>query len=760
MKQHDLTQAISLADRALRKDPRVREHGLACRAEAYAADGQLDLALLDLAALRKQTGSSQRGLLECASMYHRFGKWAEAIECFDLAEERGGSNPMVYFHRGAAYAEMGSVGLAAVDYSRYIERVPMNSEVWTARADANRRLGKPKRALKDYEQAIKLNEVSLEALSGICQANFDLHRFQHALDASEKAQRLDSLAPSILLCRGRIYHAQKRSSQAVAEFDKALEFERDPRKRADIYLCRGEVAFESGGFEAAEADFRQAMECNPYLADAYVWRASANARLEKWPAVVEDLETAKTVRPALPKEVLKRARSLAREAVAVFGDAIELGEVSAEVHFHRSLAYYFLGKLDEAKQDLESCLQQRQDARWVTRLARICCDQGHADIACRDLSLLLKQTPENDQALYLRARSWIKEKKFDKAMADIKQALQYNETTRYHQLHGDLALLTNEIDLAIECYTRVLNLDSSDYQVLRKRGAVYLQNRMPQRAIADLTRSLEVRPEHGKSLQLRGRAYLENRRPNLAKLDFEKSIKYSGKQVAAYTGRAQSLAQMEEYEHALIWVTKSLHHFDASRDIAELLLVRGKIFYQMGRLAPALTDFTAVLNLQREHPRRAASARCARAIVLVQNGDLLKAKKEFDRVLKRFPDHSLAKPAASWLSQGEGPRPKILAPPEKSIRPSRPPVLFFEVVLEAQSDQLASKSYELWVVRYSQKREYGPLSKSVLDEWVKQGRVGENARLLKSGWTKWKRAGRLYKGLKHARRRPKPDAKR
>ena len=243
----------------------------------------------------------------------------------------------------------------------------------------------------------------------------------------------------------------------------------------------------------------------------------------------------------------------------------------------------------------------------------------------------------------------------------------------------------------------------------------------------------------------------------MARIDFERSIRFSGKHVNAYTGRAQSLAQMEEYEHALIWITKSFHYFDSPKDIAELLLVRGKIFYQMGRLAPAYADFTSVLNLQREHPRHAAAARCARAIVMVQNGDLVKAKKEFDRVLKRFPKHPLAKRASEWLAKGGSNRPKILEPPARSVRPSRPPVLYTDVEVQPQNDQLVSKPYELWVVRYSQNREYGPISKSVLNDWVKQGRIGESTRLLKSGWTKWKRAGKIYRGLEQAQRRPKKD---
>ena len=179
-------------------------------------------------------------------------------------------------------------------------------------------------------------------------------------------------------------------------------------------------------------------------------------------------------------------------------------------------------------------------------------------------------------------------------------------------------------------------------------------------------------------------------------------------------------------------------------------MMRGKIFYQMGRFPPAITDFSTVLELQREDPKGVAAARCARAVVLVQHGELIRAKKEFDRVLNKFPDHPIATSAVKWLSNGSGRRPGILEPPEKLIRPTRPPVTTKQIEFEKTDPKWeAPPPFDLWIVRTGKKsREYGPVTKSVLDDWVRQGRVSAESKLLKSGWQKWRRATSVYKVLK------------
>jgi hypothetical protein len=175
-----------------------------------------------------------------------------------------------------------------------------------------------------------------------------------------------------------------------------------------------------------------------------------------------------------------------------------------------------------------------------------------------------------------------------------------------------------------------------------------------------------------------------------------------------------------------------------------------------------LSDFSAVIELQSDDPFSVAAARCARAIVLVQHGDLIRAKKEFDRVLARFPDHPLAGAASRWLENGRGTRPEALMPPSRLVRPTRPPVLYAPHPLPdaAATNGAAAESdspLDLWIVRTDKPREYGPIAKSVLDDWVRQGRIDGTSRLLKSGWKKWRKAWRIYSTLE--RQRKSPDRK-
>jgi tetratricopeptide (TPR) repeat protein len=392
--------------------------------------------------------------------------------------------------------------------------------------------------------------------------------------------------------------------------------------------------------------------------------------------------------------------------------------------------------------------------------ARLIARQGRPQDALGDLSKVIKRCPDHARAWVARASVLVDTGNYEAALRDVNRSIEISPArARHHVLRGDLRLLGNQITAAIDDYSQAISLDPADHLAFRKRGSCYQNLRQHLYAIADLTRSDELFPGQADTLVLRGQSYLKNDQLDQASEDFLKALRLNPDHVRAYVGRATVLAQKGRHEESLILLTRAMHRFRKNaRQIAELLMMRGKVFYQMGRFPPALTDFTSVIRLRREDPFNVAAARCARAVVLVQHGELVRAKKEFDRVLEKFPGHPLAGPAADWLAKGTGPRPEILMPPEQLIPPTRPPVVGEPVEVGTTDPRWdAEAPFDLWLVRTARPREYGPLPKSLLDDWVRQGRITGDMRLLRSGWSKWRKASRIYEMLPSASgsRRPR-----
>ncbi len=749
-------EAVRLAGQAMQIAPDAVADAVACRAEAYARMGQLELAVEDVTRLREQTGDSVEGLLLCASLRQRLGDLSGAIRDLDIARRLNPGLPVVLAARGDVYAAMRNYEMALGDYTEYVEHVPGDESAWLRRADIHLRLGQYDEARAGYDRALEIDEICAAAWLGRAKVMSAIHNFSQALVESERALRLDARNPETYMLRGRMYHEQRRYKQAEGEFGKAIELADDPLVLGETHYLRGVTLYESGKTAAAIDDFRKASELRPMHAGTRVWQAATSAKLEDWPDVIRNLHDAIRIRPAAGLQYRKLGSPVAKKAIEYFEKRIREGNVSAEVYRNRGRAHEFLDRNREAIHDYTAALgDEHADPETMIARARLYARLGDRPRAVEDLSRVIREFPDNDLAWYSRAQARLENNELAEALRDVTRAIELApESARYHVLLGDARLMANQTSKAIDDYTQAIVLDAADHLAFRKRGTCHHRQQDYLMAIADFTRSLELFPALPETLILRGQACLKNEQVEKALEDFDQALAIDPTQVRAFVGRGNGLAHEGNYEESLIWLTKAFHRFQHQpRQIAELLMMRGKVFYQMGRFPPALADFTGVIELQSDDPFGVAAARCARAIVLVQHGDLIRAKKEFDRVLNRFPDHPLAGTASRWLADGRGPRPEALMPPPRLVRPKRPPVVFPPHRLPDRTDDSEDRSgpaldaLGLWLVRTDKPREFGPVTRDVLDDWVRQGRIDASTRLLKTGWSKWRRAKRVYPSL-------------
>ena len=249
--------------------------------------------------------------------------------------------------------------------------------------------------------------------------------------------------------------------------------------------------------------------------------------------------------------------------------------------------------------------------------------------------------------------------------------------------------------------------------------------------------------------------------PELALEDFEAALMLNPQLAKSYRGRASILASRGQHEYVLIWLTKAIHRFENPRDLVEVLFARGKAFAQMGRWNPAVSDFSAVINLKREDPQLVLAARHARGLTNVQAGRFEKAAKDFMRIKRLLsadipdgtpPPQSIQQvdQILDWLEKAEVdpnlPWLEAMGKPIKSKTPTRPPVIrrgvkLDETIVNAWKNE---PPYDSWVIRASADREYGPVRFGILASWIQDGRIDVGMKLLRADWAKWKRVERLF----------------
>lgn len=746
-------QAIDFSEMAANADKAIEGPALICQVRAAHAAGRMRVAMESLQKLRQMAHRRLPLFKQCAQLRLQIGDFVGAIDDFTNLIQVEPTALAWYKLRGDTYAAINNPTMAAADYTKVLRSDPQRAVVWVRRGEMNTQLRRYDKALRDFDRATELGLLNKDVLLGRGRVHEALQQYDEAVDQCKKAQRLVPDSAEVFALEGGIYARQKLNAKALDQLDRAVELVIDPRTKADYLYRRGIVHYEMGNFVSAVDDLRNSHELRPNHAGTLIWHAAASSRLEDWPAVMDALQTAIAVRPSAAEQYKTLGAPVAGKAVEYLTEQIQRDDKDAELFRNRGMAFQFLGSFDASIEDYAASLAIENDAATRIRRGQMFAALGRQHEALADFTTALELKADLAQqhaALFWRAKSENASGSTARAIDDIGRAIDLApENPRYQALLGELLRKQGKIPQAIDALTRAIALDFTDHLPFFLRGKMYLKQHMYLKAIVDFCQSLDLYPNQPQAIAFRGEAYLKNGQSQPALEDFELALTHDSTLVKAYCGRAQVLAERDEHEQAAIWLTKAIHRFNGPKQWSQLLLSRGKIFYQMGRFLPAIADFTSVLEMKKQEPASRSAARYARAVAMVQQGQLVKAQEELERLIKDQVSFPGAKLAYDWLATGQGPRPPSLHPPKKMIRPKRPPVVIAPVSSLEDDSWLIAPPHDQWIVRLRDKArtEYGPVGKRLLDQWVAEGRVPSDAKILRADWERWKRAGDVYPQL-------------
>ena len=216
------------------------------------------------------------------------------------------------------------------------------------------------------------------------------------------------------------------------------------------------------------------------------------------------------------------------------------------------------------------------------------------------------------------------------ALADLEKAIEIEPNcAKYYLLLGQLYLRTGHKKKATRALDTAIVQDPEDANSFQQRANVFLSMKQYRRSIRDFSHAIELSPGQALLLEQRGQAYLQNGQADLALEGFEAALALNPKLAKAYRGRAAVLVNRGKHDHVLISLTKALHRFEDSNDLAELLLSRGKVFAQMGRWNPAISDFTAVIDLAPHDSKTLLATQHARGLAKIHSQQYKQACRRF-----------------------------------------------------------------------------------------------------------------------------------
>ena len=743
----NIQEIRDLCNTATHGDPACERAALEIRAHLNQSAGKYSSAQRDLDRLFELAGEDSKRLVNCCRLRSDLGDHVGAIKGLSGVLEANPDQHLATLVRGDCYRSIKNYALAIADYKRFLRFYPEDAKALTRRAEMFLVTGRYNLAHVDLEEADQSENANFDAHLIRARVYLKEEKLDQALTACEKAVRLDNQKPEAFAVLAEIYQKLCDYSRAIEEYSRSIELATSNNEKAQYLYHRGVAFYEMEEFDKAIKDFKKSSKLRPNHSGSWIWKAAACSRMEKWSDAILGLQQAIAMRPSAAQQYQKLGQPAAERAIVFFDREIQRGNDHSDTFRQRGLAYQFLAKDAEAIRDYTVVLNKEPDdvETLIRRGQAFAKCNDHAS-AIEDFTRIIRKDESNHAARYCRAISRAATGLPKEARSDVVKAIKIApQNPRYHILLAELQQKSGELPKVIESLNRAILQDPSDPMTYRRRGAIHTQAQNYVQAISDFTHSLELMPNQVELLVQRGNAYLKANQPGPALEDFELALTHNDKLAKAYSGRAAVLVLQNRHEYSLIWLTKGIHRFTKPRELAEIVFARGKTFFQMGRLAPATSDFSSVIELMRDDAKFTIAVRYARAIANVHAEKWDKAERDFKKLRKLTPNDNAIKSAIQWLANRKSEKPLFLRDIKQFRRPTRPPVVRRGVrLVESESKWDATPPHDTWVVRNIDKKEYGPIHSGILKTWILDGRIDMGMKLLRADWSKWKRAEKIF----------------
>ncbi len=327
------------------------------------------------------------------------GKYALAIENFNVLSRLDSTDYWSFFFRGIAKYNLGDLRGAQTDFDTSVRLNPVFTNGFHYRAITESRFGDYESAFRDFDRALELRpgQTGIYFSRGV--ANFLAQKFEdavadfdhyikkepkdpaaylnrgasflflkdttRALEDYNRAIRLDRLEPEGFVRRARVYAAQKQYSEAIADLDRAIQLDKE---NTLAYFNRALLYYEQRRYNEAMADLDTVLEYEPGNALTLYNRSLIYAQVGAFEQALEDMDRVININPGNVLAHYNRAAVFVemgrwQDALEDYNKSIELYPDFAKAYLNRSYVENMLGRTRESRADYQIAQQKVREYR-------------------------------------------------------------------------------------------------------------------------------------------------------------------------------------------------------------------------------------------------------------------------------------------------------------------------------------------------------------------------------------------------------------
>ncbi|KAM3093822.1 tetratricopeptide repeat protein [Phormidesmis sp. 146-12] len=339
------------------------------------------------------------------------------------------------------------------------------------------------------------------ALAESAKGNYD-----NALDIFKRVINRNPLNTFALMGRGYVYQQKKDYPAAEAEFQRAVEIDRnDPI----AWFALGNVLSDQSRLDKAIAAYNQAIKLDPKYA-TYNNLGNALSRQNKLDEAITAYNQAIKINPKYADAYNNLGIALSKqnkldEAITAYNQAIKINPKYAEAYNNLGIVLSDQSKLDKAITAYNQAIKiNPKYAEAYNNLGIVLSDQSKLDKAIAAYNQAIKINPEYADAYYNLGIALSKQNKLDEAITAYNQAIKLDpkHAEAYNNL-GNALTNQNRLDEAIAAYNQALQINSNLAQAYAIRGVAYFKKQQYDRALSDLDRAIALGFKPDELLQLR-----------------------------------------------------------------------------------------------------------------------------------------------------------------------------------------------------------------------------------------------------------------
>lgn len=291
------------------------------------------------------------------------GKYALAIENFNVLSQLDTSDYWTFFFRGIAKYNLGDLRGAKQDFDRSVRINPVFTSGYHYRGITESRFGNYDAALANLQKAIDLRPGSVGLYFSRGVTYFLSQQFENAVKDFDRYIRKEPKDPSAYLNRGASYLFLGDTLKAVSDYNKAIRLDRfDP----EGYVRRGRLYASQKKHDLAIADMDKAIELDTANTFAYFNRALMFYEIEKYQQAMDDLNRVLDDEPGNALTLYNRG--LISAQLGAYEDALEdmdrvlnINPDNVLAHFNRASIFIELGMYENALEDYDVAIELYPD---------------------------------------------------------------------------------------------------------------------------------------------------------------------------------------------------------------------------------------------------------------------------------------------------------------------------------------------------------------------------------------------------------------